>query len=135
MTTAYVTHGRKYHTDPACPRMIHGEELHDCEGDDYGGWFSAGSYRREDPNPEYAAMRGKLPCLGCVPVEQRVFPPLYGQTFGHKPVEVWGEQCCAVCRDRGIDEDGDPWIHPTIWPCTSAIVLGLEPRPAVSSAP
>jgi hypothetical protein len=124
---AHITHGTKYHTDTTCPRMIHGEELHDCEGDDYGGWFSAGSYRIAS-NIHDAIMRGKLPCLGCVPANLRAFPPLYGQTFGHQPVEVWGEQCCATCRDRGVDEHGDPWVHPTIWPCTSAVVLGLAPR-------
>ena len=25
MNAAYVTHGRKYHLDPACPRMLNGE--------------------------------------------------------------------------------------------------------------
>ncbi|PWG13929.1 hypothetical protein DF268_08670 [Streptomyces sp. V2] len=134
--TAYVTHGRKYHVDPACPRMIHGEDLHDCEGDDGWGAFTAGTYRREDPDPQHAAMRGKLPCLHCVPAELRVFPPLYGQTFGHEP--EWADfgtcvinvgacncprhdegQACTRCRRDS---------RPVRWPCTSAIVLGLAPR-------
>lgn len=146
--SAYVTHGRKYHVDPACPRMIHGEELHDWDGDDYGGGFCAGSYRREDPSPQYAAMRGKLPCLGCVPAELRVFPPLYGQTFGHEPVDLgtvihenWTKHsACQSCRARTtalvcarcIEVDPNRmWripAHPVHWPCTSAIVLGLVDR-------
>lgn len=122
----YITHGRKYHVDPACPRMIHGEELHDCEGDPDWGYdgFTAGSYRREDPSPEFAAMRGKLPCLGCVPAKQRVFPPLYGQTFGHEPMDIYTNRKlraveCFRCR--------------VPWPCTSAVVLGLVDREQVSA--
>ncbi|MGW5173199.1 hypothetical protein ACWERY_02375 [Streptomyces sp. NPDC004082] len=124
---AHITHGSKYHTDGKCPRLVSGEMLHDWDGDDYGGSFLAGGYRIVS-NIHDAIMRGKLPCLGCVPADLREYPPLYGQTFGHRPVEVFGEQCCARCRDRGIDEYGDPWIHPTIWPCTSAVILGLVPR-------
>jgi hypothetical protein len=92
--------------------------------------WAAGSYLRTAPSPEYAAACGKLPCLQCVPAARVAFAPLYGQTFGHKPVEVYGEQCCTRCRDRGIDEHGDPWIHPTVWPCTSARILGLAARSA-----
>ncbi|MFM9616800.1 hypothetical protein ACKI14_02420 [Streptomyces turgidiscabies] len=144
MTAAYVTHGRKYHLDPACPRMLNGEGLHDWEGDDYGGGFFAGSYRREDPDPQYAAARGKLPCLGCVPTSERVYPPLYGQTFGHEPwftclPDFTKGYACARCRVRarcvtvGSPED-DPHFHMEThaipWPCTSAVVLGLAPREA-----
>lgn len=121
----YVTHGRKYHMDAQCPRMVYGEYLHDWEGDiDYGGGFTAGSYRREDPSPQYAAMRGKLPCLHCVPADERAFPPLYGQTFGHKPFEYDGVTICVRCfiQHRSYRET-------VPWPCTSAIVLGLVPRP------
>jgi hypothetical protein len=80
-----ITHGRKYHTNPDCPRMTSGEDLHDFEGDsDYGGGFTAGTYRRTD-TATYAAACGKLPCLYCVPAEQCLFPPLYGNHFGHRP--------------------------------------------------
>lgn len=132
----YVTHGRKYHTDANCPLMVNGEYLHDWDGDiDYGGGFTAGSYRRENPSPQFAAMRGKLPCLRCVPADHRVFPPLYGQTFGHKPVIGFTDgrglgQVCARCftinplgpRHFGTRKEC------VRWPCTSAIVLGLTPR-------
>jgi hypothetical protein len=137
MTAAYVTHGRKYHLDPACPRMINGEDLHDCEGDDGWGGFTSGTYRREDPSPEYAAARGKLPCLGCVPVGERVYPPLYGQAFGHEP---WGPYdgvlICARCYTTATRCSVDAFEVPhrtrarevVPWPCTSAIVLGLVDR-------
>jgi hypothetical protein len=78
-----------------------------------------------------------------------------GETFGHEPValdavihDAWTRHsACQACRARTtpmvcarcmeFDANG-MWImpaHPVHWPCTSAIVLGLEPRPAVSSAP
>jgi hypothetical protein len=144
---AHITHGTKYHTDSKCPAMIHGELLHDWESDDYAGGFLAGSYRIVT-NVNDATMRGKLPCLHCVPAELRVFPPLYGQTFGHEPValgvvihEAWtNHSACTECKARTTPlvcarcmefDDSGMWripAHPVHWPCTSAIVLGLAPR-------
>ena len=131
----YVTHGRKYHADPACPRMIYGEYLHDWEGDDYSGGWSAGSYRREERSAQYAAMCGKLPCLGCVPAALCVFPPLYGQTFGHEPtrgISLFGqaETVCQRCTERGVWWGNVTELRAVhiLWPCTSAVVLGLVPR-------
>jgi hypothetical protein len=157
---AYVTHGTKYHTDADCPLMVGGEGLwqNASDADDYP--WHPGTYRITDRSPEYAAMRGKLPCLHCVPAELRVFPPLYGQTFGHEPVsndaDYWGETVddppvCARCRRRvrrwtsysnGYDERAgviweEGWISyevAVLWPCTSAIVLGLVERPALTAA-
>lgn len=133
-TLAHVTHGLKYHTDANCPRMIHGEELHDCEGDDYGGWFSAGSYRIVS-NVQDAVMRGKLPCLGCVPAELRAFPPLYGQTFGHWPtrgisLDSLADDVCQRCTEWGVWYGDANELRPVHiqWPCTSAVVLGLVGR-------
>ncbi|MFB6955506.1 hypothetical protein ACFCYB_00360 [Streptomyces sp. NPDC056309] len=140
MSTVYATRGRKYHADPKCPLMINGEYLWDGDGED---WLHiAGSYRREDPSPQYAAMRGKLPCLHCVPAEHRAFPPLYRQDFGHKPVTGIAPEgraltsVCARCRTRQVYCWLNEWGAPhrgvrTVsvrWPCTSAIVLGLAPR-------
>lgn len=106
-TEVYTTHGRKYHADAACPLMVGGEMLWDAG---------------------YAAACGKLPCLRCIPAALRVFPPLYGQTFGHEPVFIMGDHFCARCRTRDHDEYGDPRSYPTLWPCTSAVVLGLASR-------
>jgi hypothetical protein len=129
--TVYVTHGRKYHADANCPRMRNGEDLHDFDSDDYGGGFTAGTYRSEAISTEYAAGCGKLPCLGCVPVELRAFPPLHGQTFGHEPVfaDPWeDEQICARCWWITRDEDGFYVNNVAAWPCTTAVILGLVPR-------
>jgi hypothetical protein len=133
---AYVTRGTAYHVSAHCPLMLNGEALWDGDGEDY--FHIMGSFRREVASPQYAAMCGKWPCLHCVPAEQRVFPPLYGQTFGHEPWFVclpdftkgYG---CARCRVRVRvpNWSGDGWHHETHavpWPCTSAVVLGLVPR-------
>lgn len=139
--TVYLTRGTKYHLDPACPLMVNGENLWDSDSE---GWFHfAGSYRRQEPNATRAAMCGKLPCLHCVPAEQRAFPPLYGQDFGHRPITgsalgVRGTfQVCARCHVRQGHCWLDEWETPHYsayyvsvrWPCTSAIVLGLAERP------
>ncbi|MEU5476703.1 hypothetical protein [Streptomyces mirabilis] len=141
VSTAYVTHGRKYHTDPDCPRMLGGEYLHDWDGDGhYDTGFTAGSYRIADPSAQYAAMRGKLPCLHCVPAELRVFPPLYGQTFGHRPVIgfIDGRALTRVCaRCHTLRPNGPRFFgtakEPVRWPCTSAHVLGLVPRALIAA--
>ncbi|MFD4968905.1 hypothetical protein [Streptomyces sp. NPDC058424] len=137
MSTVYATRGRKYHTDPKCPLMINGEYLWDGDGED---WLHiAGSYRREDPTPQYAAMRGKLPCLHCVPESLRVFPPLYGQDFGHKPTDEYAGTpegyrgathiVCARCMTWTRWPDVGLSVGARVsWPCTSALVLGLVPR-------
>ncbi|GAA2457222.1 hypothetical protein [Streptomyces macrosporus] len=58
-------------------------------------------------------------------------------TFGHEPVSFGGSLVCARCKQTAaqtwIDEYDNPrrrtWSEPVPWPCTSAIVLGLVPRP------
>jgi len=139
--TVYVTRGRKYHADLRCPLMVNGENLWDGDGEDWSHF--AGSYRREEPTPQRAAMCGKLPCLHCVPAELRAFPPLYGQTFGHRPVIGFIDgraltQVCASCYT--INHAGPRFFgtrrQPVRWPCTSAIILGLVDRaeaPAVTA--
>lgn len=121
MSTAYVTHGTAYHLDPTCPRLVHGELLWDSDSDE--NWWIAGAFRREVSGPDYAAACGKWPCLHCVPADVRAFPPLYGQTFGHEPVDMWPiGTMCARCYVR-------------TWPCTSALVLGLVPRATAGGDP
>ncbi|MEU2426946.1 hypothetical protein ABZ619_39040 [Streptomyces sp. NPDC007851] len=137
-TVVIVTRGRKYHADRTCPRLVQGEYLWDFDSDDY----PAKSLRRREPNPQRAAMCGKLPCLYCVPAELRVFPPLYGQTFGHEPFVYDGVPICRRCyvdvTHCSIDAFEQPRpvrVRETVpWPCTSALVLGLVERPAAVEA-
>lgn len=136
--TIYVTHGKKYHTDKQCPQMRNGEEMHRYDDDSvYDGGFTAGTYRNEVPSPEVAASRGKLPCLYCVEPEDRTFPPLYGQNFGHRPVNLYEDTrfdivslACARCITWTNWPEVDMKAGVRVkWPCTSAVVLGLVKRP------
>jgi len=136
--TVHVTHGRKYHIDNECPLMNTGEDLWDFDGDAWG--HTSGAYRRRVATVTDAAYLGKLPCLHCVPVGHRVFPPLYGQTFGHEPVDEYdgtpeGDKgvtrtVCARCMTWNRWKDVSLWAGSRVtWPCTSAVVLELVPRP------
>lgn len=78
------------------------------------GALGAGVRPESHSDPRQAAARAHSPAV---------------ETFGHEPVAIWGDHFCARCREHGIDRDGEPWWYPTQWPCTSAVVLGLAPRP------
>lgn len=118
-----VTQGGKYHADATCYMLANGEALwrNDSEG------WTPGAYRREVDTVELAAMCGKLPCLNCVPADQRAMPPLYRQHFGHEPMDVItnGRLRAVECFRCQIE-----------WPCTSARVLGItDPEPEVLPPP
>lgn len=56
-------------------------------------------------------------------------------TFGHEPTigtSLFGlaETVCARCTERGVWYGTATELRPVyiMWPCTSAVVLGLAPR-------
>jgi hypothetical protein len=60
------------------------------------------------------------------------------ETFGHEPVTGITDgralnRICARCRTTTThyDEAYQPshWTRPVRWPCTTAVILGLAPRP------
>ncbi|MEW2070054.1 hypothetical protein, partial [Streptomyces sp. NPDC007346] len=70
------------------------------------------------------------------PKETHVTTPAT-ETFGHEPtcgISLFGlaETVCARCTERGVWYGDANELRPVhiLWPCTSAIVLGLAPRPA-----
>jgi hypothetical protein len=74
-----------------------------------------------------ALRKGKRPCTYCYrdpSLRQTVMPPSR-ETFGHEPIEYDGALICASCYVPHLKHR-----HTVPWPCTSAIVLGLVPRPA-----
>ncbi|MEW2393119.1 hypothetical protein AB0933_32635 [Streptomyces venezuelae] len=86
-----------------------------------------------------AAMDGKLPCLVCVPHDLRAMPDTV--TFGHQPVDEYQDSpegkrgathiVCARCVTWTHWRDIDLSVGFRVpWPCTSAVVLGISPRPA-----
>ena len=133
----YVTRGLKYHTDPACRFMINGENLWD--GDAEGYWHIAGGFRRTVPGVRAAAHGlGRLPCLGCVSQHLRMFPLLWGQTFGHRAVDQYALDNRTDGVRRMVCErcivwsplDGGLWMGvPVTWPCTTWSVLNRTTPP------
>lgn len=106
--------GRRYHDDLHCTSLANGRRL------------SGGRWPQRLSRPEIAARAGYTACRVCVPPTLAL--PATGETHGHEPVEIWGDKFCPRCRDHGVDEDGEPWWYPVLWPCMSAVVLGLAPR-------
>jgi hypothetical protein len=151
------TGGRKYHFDKACKAFESAQMLSDmdCGCDTYCTHRLPVMHGLVRMSSTKAAMDGKLPCLVCVPAHLRELPE--AETFGHEPasndVDYWGETnddlpVCARCTRTvrawlpeviGQHPDGrvitaeDRRVSfevAVLWPCTSAIVLGLVPRPA-----
>lgn len=113
-----VTHGgRRFHM-PYCDAQDAGRGL----------WWNRYGVRWW--RPEVAARAGFTACRVCVPPALAL--PATGQTYGHEPatgIGWFGEQetICARCTERGLywgDADNLRPVH-VMWPCTSAVVLGL----------
>lgn len=120
----------RYHSSRACRALRNAQDLSDWDcWDDY--------CRHDHPMPRPvrelsltdAAAAGKWPCHTCYPAGIQ-FPPIppSNDSFGHEPQWIAGDHFCRRCKDRGQDDYGDQWSYPTLWPCTSAVVLGLAPR-------
>lgn len=120
--------GRKYHFDKGCKAFESAQMLSDwdCCCGDYCNHRSPVMHGLVRMSSTRAAVDGKLPCLACVPAHLRELPET--EDFGHRPVEIQGDHFCTRCRTPYID-DAETQSYPTLWPCTSAIVLGLVPRP------
>lgn len=128
MKTVYAsTGGICFHETRTCLALRYGQELHDWDCDEYcrHQHTSPGGIR-EIPL-EDATAQGRTPCTTCYrhPADARAVLLTSFKTFGHEPWEYDGVPICARCfiQHRG-------WRETVAWPCTSAIVLGLVPRPA-----
>lgn len=147
--------GRKYHFDKQCKAFEFGQQLNDWDTPDdayLASWAYPKTHGLTRMSATKAAMDGKLPCLACVPDHLREMPDT--EDFGHVPVsedrEFFGEApddppVCARCSrwlshwgrcSVGYDMRGgiqweERWMRyevAVLWPCASAIVLGLAPR-------
>lgn len=136
--TVYATDGApRYHSSRACQTLRNAQDLSDWDcWDDY--------CHHEHPRPRpvreldlaAAVTAGKWPCHTCY--KASVILPPSANTFGHAPTEFFAVRVCARCttwdRNHWLDEWGNDhrserYPVPVAWPCTSAIVLGLVPRP------
>ncbi|MER6778431.1 MULTISPECIES: hypothetical protein [unclassified Streptomyces] len=114
--------GLRYHDNPGCHALTGGQNLNDWDCECWGRCPHSSPRAVVPLEPADAAAQGKSPCLSCFPAgAMRYLPqPTAGDDFGHEPMDViWNGKLRAVeCyRCRRIP-----------WPCTTAIILGLEPR-------
>jgi hypothetical protein len=128
---------RKYHFDKDCTAFHSAQNLSDldCGCDTYCTHRMPRMHSLVRMSATKAASDGKLPCLSCVPQHLREFGPA-AEDFGHWPtkgISLTGlsETVCQRCTEWGVwygDAHDLRDVH-ILWPCTSAIVLGLAPRP------
>lgn len=122
--------GTRYHKTAKC-RALLGGQLMNNEFKVFWVARNAGRrlYRVETLIVTDALGQGKEPCTACFPdTRGSLYRGNCENDFGHEPVWIDGDHFCARCRSRGQDEHGDPWSYPTLWPCASAVVLGLVTR-------
>lgn len=132
---------RKYHFDKDCTAFHSAQLLSDldCGCDTYCTHRMPRMHALKRTSATAAAIDGKMPCLACVPEHLRELPDT--EDFGHEP--MWADfgqcvidpgacncpyhderQACARCRHGR---------QPVLWPCTSAIIIGLAPRGEVAA--
>ena len=117
-----------YHFNRKCSFLLYGQELNDWDcGCDWGcGHRGPKIHRIDRMSDNKATVDLRLwPCRYCVPSHLRRFPP--SDTFGHEPFTYDGVPICQRCYRT---TRGSRWT--ILWPCTSAIVLGLATRPTAN---
>lgn len=134
-TTVYASKGgTAFHNTRNCRAREAGQGLWDT--DDWPGYAI-------QPMTIPAAMgAGKLPCLVCMPdLGANWFRTPCEDDFGHEPFGPYdGAMVCRRCYVTVIREWVDAYDNPrhrrvrdvVLWPCTSAVVLGLVPRPTAA---
>jgi len=139
-TTVYtVTRRRRFHFDRNCRALLAGQGLNDwdCGCDEYCRHRSPRIHAARTRSNLGAALLGYTACWVCVPSQFAL--PATGETFGHEQVLTghigFGGRptaVCARCTERGVSIQiggDDPEPLRIAWPCRSAVVLGLVPRP------
>jgi hypothetical protein len=131
IATVYTTGGgTRFHFDRACTALANGREFHALRA---GVGALSGLYRLRTRSNLGAALLGFTACRVCVPTALAL--PATGQTYGHEPVLGIGwfgedETICVRCTERGLYWGSADILRPVhvVWPCTSAVVLGLAAR-------
>lgn len=141
-STVYASEGgRRFHKDRACPTFL---AAHDLWRFDPMQWvpgmpqimLTDGHPLREMTLPD-AFGRGKEPCTTCYPgLRGALYRGHCENDFGHEPFEYDGVPICIRCYTRilHITFDATSIVHrryvrqPVLWPCTSAVILGLAER-------
>lgn len=130
--------GTRYHADAGCYALANGRTISLRRGEQ-------GAYSLVRRSTLSAQQFSFTACLVCVPPADALpsLPFVTGETYGHEPVTGYlpdwlGEfTVCARCEVRRSQTWLDPetddvrawrFDSPVPWPCTSAVVLGLDPR-------
>jgi hypothetical protein len=111
--------GHRYHATANCRALEIGQEQNDWDCVEYCTHQHA-SPRPVVELPLAEAAAGREPCRVCKPGLPAA------PTFGHRVISIDGDWFCARCLTRGVDEHGDPWTYPTLWPCATTRVLRPE---------
>lgn len=146
MTTVYATlnpRAERFHKTPTCPSFHNGQLLSDMDCGCYDHCYHRmpRMWRLKEMTVTDALGRGKWPCTYCWPgsAAALAITPCE-EDFGHVPVNEYagtpeGQRgasriVCARCIIWNRWKDVGMWAGQAVgWPCTSAIVLGLVPRP------
>lgn len=126
--------GHAFHETPDCRALTAGQGLNDweCGCDEYCRHRSPQLHVVQPVSIPEAMGAAKMPCLVCLPgLGASWYRTPSERDFGHEPVDHCGDVICGRCRTHHVDEDGEHYSLPAFWPCTSALVLGLVPRPGI----
>lgn len=138
--------GTRYHADPECTALVNGRTVQAYRAGETwlpGAGSMPGLYPLKRSSTLSAAHVSLTACLVCVPRADALPPlPFVGNDFGHRPEWINAGYCggCTNCGDTEEQEicvrcsldaarraDWARNVH-VIWPCTSALVLGLVER-------
>ena len=141
--TVYATRGgHAFHAKPDCRALVGGQLMND---DFKVFWLARNAGRvlhRVQPIRMVAAFgQRKDPCGVCFPkLHAAIYCSNSEHDYGHEPMDVItnGKHTAVICARCQISRN--VWwpngrcyvadVRAVPWPCTSAIILGLAPRPA-----
>lgn len=141
MSTVYTTAGGvRFHADRWCWALATGREdaaWRAGEESWQDGASRWGLYPLRKVSAVAAIAEGRTACRVCVPPALAL--PATGHTYGHERMTGIGwfgepETICGRCTERGLYWGDSGNLRPVhvMWPCTSAVVLGLAPRGGTS---
>lgn len=141
MTTVFATdRATRFHETASCQALVRAQELNDfdCGCDTYCTHILPRLWRIVERPISEAVALGKRPCWACYRGKQ-ILPPST-ETFGHVPVDEYAGTpegargvsriVCARCTVWTPLVGGLEIGSRVSWPCTSALILGIAPRPS-----
>ena len=144
-TTVYATKGgHAFHAQSDCRARQAGQDLHDWDLPDdayLSPWAWPTMHAVQATTIPAAMGAGQMPCGTCLPdLLANWYRTPSENDFGHEPLGYDGALFCRRCYVIVSREWVDAYDSPrhqrvrdiVPWPCTSAVILGLVPREAVT---